>query len=235
MPSVASPREAPLAAISGHAVAGGCVLALTADHRILRRGAQIGLDEVRVGVPCPGPWPCSSARACPAPPSRAVALLGAELHGRRGREPGPRARGPGGLGLRGACLARLDESPTRTRRPSASPRATCGVRPRPDARAGRRAPRRFPRGLVLPESRERIRPRSTRSRRRSSDHPHFIRRRHAHSLAATRRLLLASQGGEAIDLLETRLLSAGGERHWVACAYATIGRSPIGKGPPFTA
>lgn len=40
-------------AIHGHAVAGGCVLALTADRRILRRGALIGLNEVRVGVPLP--------------------------------------------------------------------------------------------------------------------------------------------------------------------------------------
>jgi len=42
-----------VAALSGHAVAGGCVLALTADLRVLRRGAQIGLNEVRVGVPLP--------------------------------------------------------------------------------------------------------------------------------------------------------------------------------------
>ena len=42
-----------VAAIAGHAVAGGCVLALTADHRILRRGSQIGLNEVRVGIPLP--------------------------------------------------------------------------------------------------------------------------------------------------------------------------------------
>jgi enoyl-CoA hydratase len=46
--------EKPLvAAIGGHAVAGGCVLALTADWRVLRRGAVIGLNEVRVGVPLP--------------------------------------------------------------------------------------------------------------------------------------------------------------------------------------
>ncbi|HSB61035.1 MAG TPA: enoyl-CoA hydratase/isomerase family protein, partial [Vicinamibacteria bacterium] len=46
-------RKPVLAAISGHAVAGGCVLALTADHRMLRRGSQIGLNEVRVGLPLP--------------------------------------------------------------------------------------------------------------------------------------------------------------------------------------
>ena len=42
-----------LAAVSGHAVAGGCILALCADMRLLRRGAQIGLNEVKVGVPLP--------------------------------------------------------------------------------------------------------------------------------------------------------------------------------------
>lgn len=42
-----------VAALSGHAVAGGCVLALTADLRVLLRGAWIGLNEVKVGVPLP--------------------------------------------------------------------------------------------------------------------------------------------------------------------------------------
>jgi len=42
-----------VAAIHGHAVAGGCVLALTADWRVLRAGAVVGLNEVKVGVPLP--------------------------------------------------------------------------------------------------------------------------------------------------------------------------------------
>ncbi len=42
-----------LAALSGHALAGGCILALTADWRVLRRGALVGLNEIRVGVPLP--------------------------------------------------------------------------------------------------------------------------------------------------------------------------------------
>lgn len=42
-----------VAAISGHALAGGCVLALTADRRVLRWGALVGLNEVRVGLPLP--------------------------------------------------------------------------------------------------------------------------------------------------------------------------------------
>ncbi len=42
-----------VAALHGHAVAGGCVLALTADWRMLAEGAQVGLAEVKVGVPFP--------------------------------------------------------------------------------------------------------------------------------------------------------------------------------------
>ena len=42
-----------LAAISGHAVAGGCVLALACDFRVLKQSSLIGLNEVKVGVPLP--------------------------------------------------------------------------------------------------------------------------------------------------------------------------------------
>jgi Delta3-Delta2-enoyl-CoA isomerase len=42
-----------VAAIHGHAVAGGCVLTLAADWRVLKAGAMVGLNEVRVGVPLP--------------------------------------------------------------------------------------------------------------------------------------------------------------------------------------
>jgi enoyl-CoA hydratase/carnithine racemase len=42
-----------VAALSGHTLAGGMVLALTADWRVLRRGALVGLNELRVGVPLP--------------------------------------------------------------------------------------------------------------------------------------------------------------------------------------
>lgn len=65
-----------IAAVSGHAVAGGCILALTADWRVLRQGAQIGLNEVKVGVPLP--WSVALLlRARVAPPALArVALLG---------------------------------------------------------------------------------------------------------------------------------------------------------------
>ena len=42
-----------VAAVNGHAVAGGMILALCADHRVGAEGARYGLTEVRVGVPYP--------------------------------------------------------------------------------------------------------------------------------------------------------------------------------------
>jgi len=45
-----------IAAVNGHAVAGGCVLALQADVRIgADRDARIGLNETRIGIGLPGP------------------------------------------------------------------------------------------------------------------------------------------------------------------------------------
>jgi enoyl-CoA hydratase len=43
-----------VAAINGHAIAGGCVLAETADHRVMTSGTgRIGVTEMLVGVPFP--------------------------------------------------------------------------------------------------------------------------------------------------------------------------------------
>jgi Delta3-Delta2-enoyl-CoA isomerase len=65
-----------VAALSGHALAGGCVLGLAADWRVLRRGALIGLNEIRVGVPLP--FGVARVLRASIPPSRLheVALLG---------------------------------------------------------------------------------------------------------------------------------------------------------------
>ncbi|MBI5478496.1 MAG: enoyl-CoA hydratase/isomerase family protein [Deltaproteobacteria bacterium] len=66
-----------VAALAGHAVAGGCILALGADWRVLRSGGvQVGLGEGRVGVPMP--WPVAVLlRATLAPPMiTRVGLLG---------------------------------------------------------------------------------------------------------------------------------------------------------------
>jgi enoyl-CoA hydratase len=42
-----------VASLSGHALAGGAILALTADWRVLREDALVGLNELKVGVPLP--------------------------------------------------------------------------------------------------------------------------------------------------------------------------------------
>jgi enoyl-CoA hydratase len=43
-----------VAAVNGHAIAGGCVLAAACDYRLMARGpATIGVPELRVGVPFP--------------------------------------------------------------------------------------------------------------------------------------------------------------------------------------
>jgi len=66
-----------VAAVGGHAVAGGCILALTADYRVLRRGGvQVGLNEVKVGVPLP--WSVALLLRASVPPAALtqVALLG---------------------------------------------------------------------------------------------------------------------------------------------------------------
>lgn len=66
-----------VAAVNGAAVAGGCLLALTADWRITKRGAPMGLNEVKVGVPLP--W---SAVMLLRAAARASALSGVALLGR---------------------------------------------------------------------------------------------------------------------------------------------------------
>jgi len=42
-----------VAAINGHAIAGGCILATACDQRLIHDRARIGLPELRVGVPLP--------------------------------------------------------------------------------------------------------------------------------------------------------------------------------------
>ena len=65
-----------VAAVHGHALAGGCVLSLCADWRILGRGALVGLNEVKVGVPLPFGVAHIVRDAVPRNALAAVALLG---------------------------------------------------------------------------------------------------------------------------------------------------------------
>ncbi len=48
-----------IAAITGHAVAGGCILALCCDYRFIAEGRKkMGLNEIKLGVPIPYPADC---------------------------------------------------------------------------------------------------------------------------------------------------------------------------------
>lgn len=48
-----------VAAITGHAIAGGCILALCCDYRYIPDGRKLmGLNEIHLGVPVPYPGDC---------------------------------------------------------------------------------------------------------------------------------------------------------------------------------
>jgi len=48
-----------VAAIAGHAIAGGCILALCCDYRFIAEGRKLmGLNEIKLGVPVPYPGDC---------------------------------------------------------------------------------------------------------------------------------------------------------------------------------
>ncbi len=68
-----------IAAVNGHAIAGGCVIALACDLRIAvdNEDAQIGLNEVQVGIPFPGVPFEITRHALPPERVREVMLTGA--------------------------------------------------------------------------------------------------------------------------------------------------------------
>ena len=99
-----------VAGINGHAVAGGCILALTADHRVLRRGgAQIGLNEVKVGLPLP--WSVSELLRASVPPNALsqVALLGRNFADDHALRVGLADELADAAGFEDHCLLRLEE------------------------------------------------------------------------------------------------------------------------------
>jgi enoyl-CoA hydratase len=98
-----------VAAVSGAAVAGGCILALTADHRVLRRGAPIGLNEVKVGVPLP--WSVTRLLRASVPPQALgrIALLGRNFADAEAVELGLVDELAESDGFEATCRARLDE------------------------------------------------------------------------------------------------------------------------------
>lgn len=49
-----------IAAITGHAIAGGCILALCCDYRYIAEGRKLmGLNEIKLGLPIPYPGDCT--------------------------------------------------------------------------------------------------------------------------------------------------------------------------------
>ena len=70
-----------VAAINGHAIAGGCIIAAACDHRVMSDGSgRIGIPELAVGVPFPAlPFEIMQARLSPTHFRRLV--LGADTVG----------------------------------------------------------------------------------------------------------------------------------------------------------
>ena len=73
-----------VALVNGHAIAGGCVMAMCCDHRVMSasESARIGLNETALGLPFP-PRVLELARRRLAPPHRDRVLFGAQLHDAR--------------------------------------------------------------------------------------------------------------------------------------------------------
>jgi len=106
-------RKPVVAAVAGAAVAGGCILALTADYRVLRQGSRIGLNEVRVGVPLPW-WVSIPLRASVAPAALTrTALLGENFTDEEAREIGLVHEVLPAEGFEDAAMARLEDLASR--------------------------------------------------------------------------------------------------------------------------
>lgn len=78
-----------VAAVNGHAIAGGCIVACAADYRLMARGAgRIGIPELLVGVPFPA-VPIEIVRfAVPAPHIPLLVYRGATFPADTAREHG---------------------------------------------------------------------------------------------------------------------------------------------------
>jgi enoyl-CoA hydratase len=78
-----------VAAVNGHAIAGGCIIASACDHRVMADGlGRIGIPELIVGVPFPAlPLEIVAARV-PAPALRQLVLFGRTMKAGEARELG---------------------------------------------------------------------------------------------------------------------------------------------------
>lgn len=98
-----------VAALSGHALAGGMILALTADWRILREDALVGLNELKVGVPLPFGVTMILREAGLGPRLEEVALFGRNYRGAEGVAAGLVHEVHAGDGFEAFCVDRLRE------------------------------------------------------------------------------------------------------------------------------
>ena len=74
-----------VAAVNGHAIAGGCVLAAACDRRVMNRDkGKIGVTELMVGVPFPADALETLRFLLPVPPGPESGLLGSGTRRRRG-------------------------------------------------------------------------------------------------------------------------------------------------------
>jgi Delta3-Delta2-enoyl-CoA isomerase len=85
------------------------VLALSADYRVLRRGAQIGLNEVKVGLPLPWSVAMLLKASVPGPALTRVALFGANFTDDEAVAMGLVHEVKPAEGFEPLCLERLDE------------------------------------------------------------------------------------------------------------------------------
>jgi enoyl-CoA hydratase/carnithine racemase len=98
-----------VAQLHGHAVAGGCVLALTADWRMIAEGAMVGLNEVRVGVPFPYGVAQILRESAPSGKVEEVALFGRNYRGQEAIGAGLVHEVHAADALEAACDERLQE------------------------------------------------------------------------------------------------------------------------------
>jgi Delta3-Delta2-enoyl-CoA isomerase len=105
-----------VAAISGAAMAGGCILSLAADWRILRRGAPIGLNEIKVGVPLPYGVARVLKDSVHRPRLEEIALLGLNYADEEAVATGLVHELHEEAGFEEHCLRRLDEFATKDQR-----------------------------------------------------------------------------------------------------------------------
>jgi enoyl-CoA hydratase len=97
-----------IAAIHGHAVAGGCVLCLTADWRVLQHEKMIGLNEVRVGVPFPYGVAMILRESVPQRHLEEIALFGRNYRGEEAVQVGLAHEVHPPDGFDAHCLSRLE-------------------------------------------------------------------------------------------------------------------------------